>query len=106
MSTPFYESITAGLQGQYERAWDSHGMLVLDLAPSTRHQLEDNLVLHHQRIAEARERRADLVVFPELGLTGYLLQDLASEVLYVRHRQFWIPPGFAHGFQFLIWFLF
>lgn len=42
--------------------------------------LEDNLADHHQRIAEAREAGADLVVFPELGLTGYLLQDLASEV--------------------------
>jgi predicted amidohydrolase len=42
--------------------------------------LEDNLAVHHQRIAEAREAGADLVVFPELGLTGYLLQDLASEV--------------------------
>ena len=34
MSTPFYDSITTGLQGLYQRAWDSHGMLVLDLAPS------------------------------------------------------------------------
>lgn len=42
--------------------------------------LEDNLAVHLQRIAEAREAGADLVVFPELGLTGYLLQDLASEV--------------------------
>jgi predicted amidohydrolase len=42
--------------------------------------LEDNLTVHHQRIGEAREAGADLVVFPELGLTGYLLQDLASEV--------------------------
>jgi NADH-quinone oxidoreductase subunit C len=32
--TTFYESITAGLAGSYERAWDSHGMLVLDLAPA------------------------------------------------------------------------
>jgi NADH-quinone oxidoreductase subunit C len=30
----FYESITAGLEGLYERAWDSHGMLVLDLLPA------------------------------------------------------------------------
>jgi predicted amidohydrolase len=42
--------------------------------------LEDNLALHHQRIGEAREAGADLVIFPELGLTGYLLQDLAAEV--------------------------
>jgi predicted amidohydrolase len=36
--------------------------------------LEANLV------AQARTDGADLVVFPELGLTGYLLQDLAAEV--------------------------
>jgi len=42
--------------------------------------LEENLALHHARIAEARAGGADLVVFPELSLTGYLLQDLASEV--------------------------
>ena len=34
MTQGFYDSITAGLQGLYERAWDSHGMLVLDL-PAT-----------------------------------------------------------------------
>jgi NADH-quinone oxidoreductase subunit C len=30
----FHESIAAGLQGLYLRAWDSHGMLVLDLLPA------------------------------------------------------------------------
>ncbi len=39
-----------------------------------------NLERHHAWLAEARSARADLVVFPELGLTGYLLQDLNSEV--------------------------
>ena len=42
--------------------------------------LDANLDRHHALIAEAREGGADLVVFPELGLTGYQLQDLASEV--------------------------
>jgi predicted amidohydrolase len=42
--------------------------------------LTDNLARHEQLIGEAREGGAGLVVFPELGLTGYLLQDLASEV--------------------------
>jgi predicted amidohydrolase len=43
-------------------------------------ELETNLERHHQLVGEARAREADLVVFPELGLTGYLLQDLNAEV--------------------------
>ncbi len=42
--------------------------------------LEANLARHHEVLAEARAGGADLVVFPELGLTGYLLQDLAADV--------------------------
>jgi predicted amidohydrolase len=39
-----------------------------------------NLETHLETIARARRRKADLVVFPELSLTGYMLQDLADEV--------------------------
>lgn len=42
--------------------------------------LEANLERHHELLATARAQAADLVVFPELGLTGYLLQDLNAEV--------------------------
>jgi predicted amidohydrolase len=42
--------------------------------------LDANLERHHGLLREAREGGADLVVFPELGLTGYQLQDLAAEV--------------------------
>jgi NAD+ synthase (glutamine-hydrolysing) len=42
--------------------------------------LDENLERHLELIEEARGREADLVVFPELGLTGYLLQDLAADV--------------------------
>jgi predicted amidohydrolase len=41
---------------------------------------DDNLERHRTLLAEARDAGAGLVVFPELGLTGYLLQDLAAEV--------------------------
>lgn len=47
--------------------------------------LEANLARHHELLGEARAKGADLVVFPELGLTGYLLQDLAAEV--AMHRE-------------------
>lgn len=42
--------------------------------------LDDNLARHHEVLARARAAGADLVVFPELGLTGYQLQDLSSDV--------------------------
>ncbi len=42
--------------------------------------LAENLAHHHALLETARGHGADLVVFPELGLTGYQLQDLASEV--------------------------
>lgn len=42
--------------------------------------LDANLTRHHELIEQARGDDAGLVVFPELGLTGYLLQDLAAEV--------------------------
>jgi predicted amidohydrolase len=46
--------------------------------------VEGNLERHHEVLREARENGADLVVFPELGLTGYLLQDLNAEVAMQR----------------------
>ena len=42
--------------------------------------LDENLARHRDLIAEGRAKGAGLIVFPELGLTGYLLQDLASDV--------------------------
>ena len=42
--------------------------------------LDENLARHHELLREARAGGAQLVVFPELGLTGYQLQDLTGEV--------------------------
>jgi predicted amidohydrolase len=42
--------------------------------------LRANVAMHLRWIREASRRGADLVVFPELSLTGYLLQDLVAEV--------------------------
>lgn len=58
---------------------DSVRVALAQIAPALG-QLEANLARHHELIGEARAKGADLVVFPELGLTGYQLQDLASEV--------------------------
>jgi predicted amidohydrolase len=43
-------------------------------------ELDENLDHHRALLADARAQGAQLAVFPELGLTGYLLQDLAAEV--------------------------
>jgi len=40
----------------------------------------DNLALIEERIAQAVLAKADLIVFPELALTGYFLKDLVPEV--------------------------
>ena len=42
--------------------------------------LKANLDLHLELARQARAESADLVVFPELGLTGYFLKDLVPEV--------------------------
>lgn len=39
-----------------------------------------NLELHLEKIAGARKAGADLIVFPELSLTGYRLRDLTESV--------------------------
>ncbi len=39
-----------------------------------------NVDLHLDILEKARRAKADLVVFPELGLTGYTLKDLVEEV--------------------------
>lgn len=39
-----------------------------------------NLALHESAVREARGRGADLVVFPELSLTGYFLRDMVPTV--------------------------
>jgi predicted amidohydrolase len=40
----------------------------------------DNLVLIEEQIKQAISNKTDLVIFPELALTGYFLKDLVPEV--------------------------
>lgn len=42
--------------------------------------LAGNLPAHLQAIEKAKQAGADLVVFPELSLTGYILQDLVPDI--------------------------
>lgn len=39
-----------------------------------------NLTRHLDLVEEARKQKADLIIFPELSLTGYTLRDLVPEV--------------------------
>jgi predicted amidohydrolase len=53
-----------------------------------------NLSLHLDYIARAKKKRADLIIFPELSLTGYTLMDLVPEVS--------LRPGESPLFQKLV----
>jgi predicted amidohydrolase len=43
-------------------------------------RVEENVLLHRERIDAARHAQAELLVFPELSLTGYYLRDQVPEV--------------------------
>ena len=42
--------------------------------------VDSNLAKHLDYIKQAKEQKTDLLVFPELSLTGYVLQDLVASV--------------------------
>lgn len=42
--------------------------------------IKKNFDIHLELIAKARKKKADVVIFPELSLTGYALKDLVPEV--------------------------
>lgn len=52
---------------------------IAQIAP-TLGDLDRNLALHLECLAQAREAGASLVVFPELSLTGYFLKDLTADL--------------------------
>jgi len=55
--------------------------------------VQANLDKHLGLLAEAKKQEADLVVFPELSLTGYVLQDLVPSV---AHHPTDDDPIFKH----------
>lgn len=57
-----------------------HVNLALIQIATTLGEVEANLERHLSFIKKARAGKADLVVFPELSLTGYVLQDLVPSV--------------------------
>lgn len=58
--------------------------------------VESNLEKHLDYIKQAQAQKADLVVFPELSLTGYVLQDLVATV---AHRPVEEDGAFRHLLQ-------
>src|SRR5512138_3027889 len=55
--------------------------------------VHSNLEKHLDFIKQAKAQKADLVVFPELSLTGYVLQDLVATV---AHKPLDDDPVFKH----------
>ena len=50
-----------------------------------------NLAMHEEWVRRARDAGAQLVVFPELALTGYYLKDLAADVALARDAKALAP---------------
>jgi len=58
--------------------------------------VKTNLEMHLHLIKEARAQEADLLIFPELSLTGYALQDLAVTAALRPHQK---DPVFSELLQ-------
>ena len=70
--------------------------LALAQINTTLGDVQANLDKHLSLLAEAKRQDADLVVFPELSLTGYVLQDLVPSV---SHQPTEDDPVFKHLFE-------
>jgi predicted amidohydrolase len=69
-------------QAARETPWRSDGILriaLVQIAPALG-DVARNHRLHLERIRDARRSGADLIVFPELSLTGYFLRDMVPDV--------------------------
>lgn len=60
-------------------ATDQIAVRLVQMAPRLG-DVSANVAFHQQAIAQARADGIDLLVFPELSLTGYYLRDLVSDV--------------------------
>ena len=66
----------------------------------------DNLKLIEEQITKARESGADLIVFPELALSGYFLKDLVPDVaLRIESYEITRLIELSHGISIAIGFV-
>jgi NAD+ synthase (glutamine-hydrolysing) len=56
-----------------------HRVALAQIAPVLADR-QRNVGLHLEQIEQAREQEADLIVFPELSLTGYFVRDMVPDV--------------------------
>lgn len=70
-------------QGAIRRPAEGIRVAVAQIAPKLG-DVAENLEKHREAIARARESGAQVVVFPELSLTGYRLKDSVPEVALTR----------------------
>lgn len=76
-------------QGRYRKFLGGGGMRVgLAQIRPILGRVEENLKLHREMVHRAESEQVDLLVFPELSLTGYLLKDLTLDVA----RTLWDEP--------------
>jgi hypothetical protein len=73
------ETMTAPQAADKHAVGDSFVAALAQIAPRLGN-VTANLERHREVIAEASAAGADLVVFPELSLTGYFLKDLVPDV--------------------------
>lgn len=71
--------------------------IALAQCDATLGDLARNVESHRTWIARGRQAQADLLVFPELALTGYLLQDMVPEVAIGRDDPLFVDLGREAG---------
>ncbi len=75
------------MEGVERQAGVTHLTIALAQINTRLGDVQANLAKHLELIGEAGRRRADLIVFPELSLTGYVLQDLTPSVAHRAEDQ-------------------
>mgnify|MGYP001606156969 CR=1 FL=1 len=61
--------------------------VILAQISSTTGDLKGNAEKISQEIEKAKEKKADLIVFPEMALTGYCVSDLVDDNTFVKENK-------------------